>query len=70
MGQSFTYTVTASNDASVFGFQGDANGLTIDSSTGVISGTPKAAGTFSYTLNAYNSTGKGSGPLKLSVSAP
>ena len=40
-----------------YGASGLPNGLSINSSSGLISGTPTAAGTFSVTVNASDSTG-------------
>ena len=41
-GVPFSYQMVASASPTKYGFQGDANGLTIDKTTGIISGTPKA----------------------------
>ena len=44
-------------------------GLTLDPNTGIISGSPTAAGTASITVGASNSAGKASATLALTVSA-
>ena len=50
--------------------QGLPPGLAVDSKPGLISGTSKTAGAFTLGLNAYNSVGKGSATLTLTLSNP
>ena len=50
--------------------QGLVGGLTINANTGLISGTPKFTGVSTLTLNAYNTAGKGSATLTLTIAAP
>jgi len=57
VGQNFTYTSTYSNDPTFFAARGLHGDLNINSATGVISGAPDAAGTFSIYLDAINSAG-------------
>ena len=46
-------------------------GLTLNSSSGIISGTPTVTGTFNLTLRASNSFGPGTtGPLRIIISPP
>jgi uncharacterized repeat protein (TIGR03803 family) len=66
-GQSFSYQITATNNPTSFRATGLPSGLGINPSTGLISGTPSATGTFACSLNASNPGGTGSGPLTLTV---
>ena len=65
----FSYQITATNSPTSFGVQGIPGGLAVNATTGLISGTPKAAGKYTLTLNAYNSAGKGSGTLTLTITS-
>ena len=49
-----TYTITASNSPTVFGAAGLPPGLTLNTSTGLISGIPTALGVFNVALTAQN----------------
>jgi hypothetical protein len=70
-GTPFSYTITANNNPTFFDASPLPAGLTIDQSTGIISGTPTTAGNYDITIVAYNSGGNGSAVLILSVtSAP
>jgi autotransporter-associated beta strand protein len=67
LGATFNYAITASPAATSFSAAGLPAGLTIDSTTGIISGAASAMGTFPVTLNAANSSGIGSAVLMLKV---
>jgi endonuclease G len=65
----FTYTINASESPTSYGATGLPPGLSINSTTGVISGTTTATGNFPVILSATNAGGEGTQVLSLSVSA-
>jgi uncharacterized protein YhjY with autotransporter beta-barrel domain len=67
-GVPFSYQVTATNGPTSFGAAGLPAGLAIDSTTGLISGSPQFFGTAAVTLTATNGTGTGSGTLTITIS--
>ena len=55
---SYTFTATATPVASFFVDGGSLPpGLTLDSTTGVLSGVPTSAGSYSFSIEAYNANG-------------
>lgn len=66
-GALFTYQIVASNTPTSYAAAGLPAGITCAATTGLISGTPSAAGTFTVTLSATNSSGAGTATLALAV---
>src|SRR5205807_629155 len=71
VGVAFSYTITATNSPTSYNATGLPAGLSVNTTTGVISGTP-AAGTdagspYSVTISATNSGGTGSATLTLTI---
>ena len=67
VGSSFSYQITASNSPASYSATGLPSGLSVNTGSGLISGTPTAAGTSSVTVNATNSSGTGSAVVTLTI---
>src|SRR5438876_487419 len=67
VGVAFSYQITATNTPTSFGASGLPAGLTINSTTGLIAGTPTTAGTSTVTLSATNAGGTGTQSLALTI---
>jgi hypothetical protein len=67
VGAAFSYQITASNNPASYNATGLDPGLSVDTSTGLITGTPTTAGTANITISASNSGGTGSATLVLTV---
>jgi hypothetical protein len=70
VGKPFTYKITATNSPTSYGAAGLPAGLTVNSSTGQISGSPTSAGSVQITVSASNSAGIGTLAVKLAVNKP
>ena len=66
-GTAFSYSITASNSPTSYSASGLPPGLSLNSSTGVISGTPTAGGTWSVTVGAANTGGSGSTTVTFTI---
>ena len=67
VGSAFSYQITATNTPTSYGATGLPAGLSVNSATGLISGTPTTAGTSTVTLSATNSGGTGNATLTLTI---
>jgi hypothetical protein len=56
-GNSFSYQITASNDPTSFNATGFPSELSIDTVTGILSGTPTVVGTYTISITATNGGG-------------
>jgi len=66
----FNYQISATNNPTSYSVTGLPSGLTVNTSTGLISGTPTTAGQTTVTLRATNSAGTGTSTLALNVTQP
>ncbi len=67
--QAFNYQITASNSPTSYAATGLPAGLTVNTGTGLISGTPTTAGVSTVTISATNATGPGSATLTITIAA-
>ncbi|HVU22856.1 MAG TPA: YDG domain-containing protein [Opitutus sp.] len=67
-GDSFTYAIVASGTVSSYSLTGTLpDGLSFNSGTGVISGTPAEVGAFNVTIGAVNDAGSGTASLAITI---
>jgi uncharacterized repeat protein (TIGR03803 family) len=69
VGQAFSYQITATNLPTSYAADSLPAGLKVDTTTGLISGMPTTAGTFSPEIGAQNTSGFDDEKLTLTVSA-
>ena len=69
VGNIFSYQITGTNTPTSFNATGLPAGLSINQSSGTITGTPTVQGTFNVTLTAINENGAGTGSLTLFIEA-
>jgi Putative Ig domain len=67
VGTAFSYQITATNSPTSYGASGLPSGLSVNGTTGRISGTPTASSASTVTLTATNSGGTGTAPLTLTI---
>ncbi|MEI8290337.1 MAG: right-handed parallel beta-helix repeat-containing protein, partial [Verrucomicrobiota bacterium] len=67
VGQSFNYQIIADNSPTLFGVTGLPDGLTVNTNTGAISGTPAASGGFSAQIMAANAGGSNTAALSITI---
>jgi hypothetical protein len=66
-GKSFSYQITASNNPTSYSATGLPAGLSVNTSTGLISGTPAGAGITNVTIGATNGSGTGTATLAITI---
>jgi hypothetical protein len=69
-GVPFSYQITATNSPTSFNATGLPGGLSVNTSTGFITGTPTTVAVSTVSISATNASGTGSANLTLSVFAP
>jgi len=67
VGSSFSYSITASGTPTSYSATSLPSGLSVNTSTGVISGTPSSAGTFTSSISGSNTVGTGSASLSIAI---
>ena len=67
--QPFSYQIVATNHPTSFAARNLPAGLSVNTSTGVISGTSTAAGSFNVVISATNAAGTNNATLRLTVTA-
>lgn len=65
--QSYSYQISANNNPTSYAASGLPAGLSLDPSTGLISGTPTTPGSYLVSLTASNASGDGTATLTINV---
>lgn len=68
--KSFSYQITASNSPQSYNATGLPAGVTVNKTTGLVSGTPTVSGSFNVTISAMNIGGSSSKTLVLTINKP
>jgi hypothetical protein len=69
-GSAFSYTITADNSPTSYAASNLPSNVTLDTATGIISGTPLMGIAYSIGLSATNGDGTGTATLALTVASP
>lgn len=69
-GSLFTYQIVATNTPTSYSATGLPNGLTINTVTGLIFGTPTAEGVTNATITAKNASGTANASLAITINSP
>jgi len=69
VGSAFSYQITATNAPTSYRATGLPAGLSVNTGTGLISGTPTSAATSTVTLSATNTAGTGNATLTLTIAS-
>ncbi|MFI5361618.1 MAG: putative Ig domain-containing protein, partial [Elusimicrobiota bacterium] len=69
-GAAFSYQIAATNSPTSFSAAGLPAGLTVNTSNGLITGTPSTAGTTNVTIGAANAGGSGTATLVVMINPP
>jgi hypothetical protein len=65
--KAFSYTITATNSPTSYSAVGLPAGLTLNTTSGLISGSPQHAATTNVTIGATNASGTGTAVLVISI---
>lgn len=65
--KSFSYQITATNSPTSYSATGLPSGLVLNTSTGLISGTPSTAATSKVAIGATNAGGTGTAALTITI---
>ncbi len=70
MGQPFSYTITATNSPTSYSASGLPSGLSVDGTSGVVSGTATVSGTYTLIIAAGNQNGTSSASMQMVIIDP